>query len=337
MKKKYKESIERVTEEILSNDIDYQSLRNKLQEFMKFLMEITKLDLDDPLNEKNIEFENGIALNTKDAALCVVDIIRTRQFIRGIFEAVKDIQKQKTSLIRIMYAGTGPFAMLILPLLTKFRHDELQLTLLEVNEDTGKHLMKLIEKLEIENYIEKIVFEDASKHKIHDNEKVDILISETMQLGLTKEQQVPIMLNLVSQLNKDVIVIPQKIQLDLALMNTSTKLMFNDEDKTRYNTLKSILEFDSQFIQSNSEEIKRNKIIELCKQLLFKEEKNKEYDQLVILTSIQVYQTEWITVDSSSLTIPKKIFNLADLKNNEKEISINYIIKEIPDFEYSLN
>ncbi|MFK7749037.1 MAG: hypothetical protein AB8B65_11635 [Kordia sp.] len=334
---KYKEFIEKVTEEIESNEINYQALRDKLQEFMHFLTQLTKLELNESKKEANIQFKNGIALNTKDAALCVVDIIRTRQFIRGVLKAVNDIKKQKSSVIRIMYAGTGPFAMLILPLLTKYSSDELQLTLLEVNKDTGAHLKRLIEKLEIGAYIEKIVFEDASKYKIDEKDEIDILISETMQFGLVKEQQVPIMLNLVTQLKEDIIMIPQTIKLDLALLNANTELIFNNKEELRYKTLKTVLEFDNQFIRKHSNEIKQSNRIELCKQLQFKEIGNEEYDRLVMLTAIQVYGDEWIHVDLSSLTIPKRILNLVDVEKTKNEISIDYVIKEIPDFEYKLH
>lgn len=333
---KHIESIEKVTEEIVSNEINYQSLRSKLQEFMNFLTQLTRLELNESIKEANIQFENGIALNTKDAALCVVDIIRTRQFVRGVLKAVNDIKKQKSSTVRIMYAGTGPFAMLILPLLTRYSSDELQLTLLEVNKGTGTHLKRLIEKLEIGAYIEKIVFEDASKYKIEEKAEIDILISETMQFGLVKEQQVPIMLNLVTQLKEDIIIIPQKIKLDLALMNANTELVINNKEELRYKTLKTVLEFDRQFIQTYANEIKQNKQIELCKQLKFKEVADREYDRLVMLTAIQVYGDEWIDVDLSSLTIPKRILNLVDVEKTKKEIAMNYVIKEIPDFEYKL-
>jgi hypothetical protein len=77
--------------------------------------------------------------------------------------------------------------------------------------------------------------------------------------------------------------------------------------------------------------------IELCKELQFKEEGDVSYDKLVMLTSIQVFGEEWISVDSSSLTIPKTICKLDRTNESKKVISMDYVIKELPDFEYELN
>jgi hypothetical protein len=333
----YKESIKGITDEILCDEINYQSLRNKLQDFKLLLLGLTKLDSYEPINRADIYNENGISLNTTDAAMCVVDIMRTRQFVRGIFDAVKQVQSKKSFPVRIMYAGTGPFATLILPLLTKYRSDELQLILMEVNDETRTYLDRLIVKLGLEEYVEKIISEDASKYKLDEADKVDILISETMQHGLVKEQQVPIMLNLVNQLDDDVIVIPQKIKLDLALMNTSTDLMFNNEVELRFKFLKTVLEFDKTFMLNHEKKKGPKNRIELCKELQFKEEGDVSYDKLVMLTSIQVFGEEWISVDSSSLTIPKTICKLDRTNESKKVISMDYVIKELPDFEYELN
>lgn len=329
-------SIEKITEEILANELDYLSLRNKLQDFQSFLLELTKMDLNQASNRTDRSFANGIALSSTYAALCVVDIIRTRQFVRGIFAAVKKVRSQKTKPVKILYAGTGPFATLILPLLTKYRSEELQLTLLEVNEETSNYLKRLIKKLGIEDYIEKIVNEDASQYQIDKNQQVDILISETMQYGLVKEQQVPIMLNLVSQLNKEVIMIPHKIQLDLALMNTDTELLFEKTEKSKYKILKTLLEFDQAFIYTHAKQIQKRDRFDLCERLPFRRTGAEDFDKLVVLTSIQVYGDHWVHVDLSSLTIPKELLDFDRIEQTKEEISLAYVIKRVPDFEYEL-
>ena len=335
-KMNYIEAIKDVTKEILSEELDYVSLKNKLENLNSILFSIVELDVNDLKDREDIPFENGIALCTTFAALCVVDLMRTRQFIRGVFKAVKTVRSQKTTPVRFFYAGTGPFATLILPLLTKYSPDELQLTLLEVNETTGNYLKSLIKELGIEPYIEKIISEDASKYTIDETQEVDIFISETMQHGLVKEQQVPIMLNLVNQLDKDVIIIPSKIKLDLALLNTSERVAINQSNEPKYNVLKTLLEFDKQFIHSYSNQVKKKGRFELCKQLQFLKESDEEYDRLGILTSIQVYDDEWIDIDECSLTVPKLLLDLRREQKDKREISLDYVIKESPDFEYEL-
>ncbi len=334
------EVIEKVMDEILKEEIDYSTLKNKLEDFKLFLLSLVSLDLEEEQNRKDIQSENGIALCTTFAAMCINDIIRTRQFIRGVYKAVAQVRAQQSGPVKILYAGTGPFATLILPLLTKYDVDDLQLVLLEVNKQTVAYLKKLIKQLGIENYVEKIECEDASSYKIEGTNEIDILVSETMQHGLVKEQQVPIMLNLVSQLHKQTIIIPNKIKLDLALMNSSAELLLEMKSNNRYKELKTLLEFDKEFIYSFIEKNpnwEREVQFELCERIDFQTENNKDLDKLVVLTSIQVHNEEWIKYDSSSLTIPNVLFRLEEMQHEKKELSLYYVVREIPDFEYELN
>jgi len=149
----YHKVIEEVTQEILSEQIDYRSLQEKLENLKTLLIDLTELDLDQQSNREDLQFKNGIAIGSTWAALCVVDLIRTRQFVRGIFKAVNQLIEKEVKPVRILYAGTGPFATLILPLLTKFSPDQLQLVLFEVNPETIKQLRRLIKHLNIGTYI----------------------------------------------------------------------------------------------------------------------------------------------------------------------------------------
>lgn len=337
---KYKEAIDKIAEELLSEQNDFLSLQRKMKEFKSLLFNITQIDTEEESNRKEIQFENGIALGTTFAALCIDDIIRTRQYVRGVFEAVKEVANKKNTPVRILYVGTGPFAVLILPLLAKYSAKEIQLTLLEVNENTISYLKRLIKELDINDYIERIICEDASKYEIPEEIKADIILSETMQHGLVKEQQLPIMLNLVNQLDKDIIMIPTNIKLDLALYSTQVDLTMKDAEVPNYKVLKPVLDFDKKFIHSQAEKnnsSKENKRFELCKRLNFRNEIDKLYDKIAILTTIHVYGNEWIHLNSIGLTIPKFLVDLQYIDPQLKEISLDFVIKENPDFDFELN
>ena len=47
--------------------------------------------------------------------MCVDDIMRTRRFVRGVYHAMADMLNAREGKINLLYAGTGPFAMLVLP------------------------------------------------------------------------------------------------------------------------------------------------------------------------------------------------------------------------------
>ena len=332
---KHSEIISSLMDEILVEEINYLALEKKLQDFKTYLLDITHLDLNDLEDRKDLQYDNGIALCTTFAALCIQDVMRTRQFIRGIYQAITDKRSESQKPVHVFYAGTGPFATLLLPVLTKFDSQQIRLTLMDVNEKTLEYLDKVIQALSIEDYIDEIVCADASTYQFEEHQQVDVLVSETMQYGLVKEQQVPIMINLVRQLPKDSIVIPNNIHLDLAYKNSSADLRLEWKNHLMFKTIQPLLDFDPDFMHSLKENGTQQRF-ELCKNLDFSEDK-ASYDELVVLTSIQVYKDDWIHVDLSSLTIPKVLFGFKDVDGDKTKLSLSYVIKEQPDFDLELS
>jgi predicted RNA methylase len=328
--------IETLMDELLKEDIHYLNLQQKLYDFRDVLLDITHLDLNDLEDRKDLQFDNGIALCTTFAALCIQDVMRTRQFIRGIYQAVTDKLSENQKPVHIFYAGTGPFATLILPILTKFDATQIRLTLMDVNEKTLDYLDNVIQALSIEDYINTIVCADASAYQFEEDQQVDILVSETMQYGLVKEQQVPIMINLVQQLPKESIVIPNNIHLDLAYKDSSANLVLEGKNHLIYKTIQPLLDFTPEFIYALNGRGKEQQRFELCENLDFSKDK-VAYNKLVVLTSIQVYKDEWIQADLSSLTIPKELFAFDDIDSSKTQLSLSYVIKEQPDFEVELS
>ena len=338
----YLERIEKVTKELLTERIEFNSLTSAIDEYKSVLLEASELKLNSDLTEDldDIQFENGIAIGTTWAALCVQELIRTRQFIRGIVKAVKDVESEGKMPIRILYAGSGPFATLVLPLVTLYSSEELQITVMETNSKSIQYLKSVISKLGIENYFKSILNVDATTYKLEEPEKIDILLSETMQHALLREQQVPIMLNLVDQLKRDIRIIPELIKLDLAYMNSSIKLLFEDRMDEKYKVLTSLWNFESDFINrhNNLQRGSENKNeIELLDKFDLGSEIQDSYDKLVVSTSIQVYKDEWIYVDQCSLTIPYELLDLQRMEESKKVISLKYVISGNPRFEQTLH
>jgi predicted RNA methylase len=323
--------LESLTDELFQEEIHYSNLQKNTHNFRDCLLAITELDLNDLEDREDLQFENGIALCTTFAALCTHDIWRTRQFVRGIYQAVTDKLSEKGAPVHIFYAGTGPFASLILPILTKFTSQQIRLTLMDVNEKTLRYLDRVIQELSIEAYIDDIVCADATTYQFEKHQQVDVLVSETMQHGLVKEQQVPILINLVSQVSENTLVIPNNIQLDLALKNSSKDLILNGQNDLSYKELTKLWDFTPEFIRSINTTKTR---FELCKEVDFSHEESI-FDFLVVLTSIQVYKDIWILRDLSGLTIPKILMGLNH--QHKTKISLSYIIKEQPDFEVVLS
>lgn len=325
-----------ITSILLEEERNYLLLTHALKDYRSLLLELSKIELGHASNRKEIRLKNGIAVSTTVAAMCVNDIIRTTQFIRGIFKAVEELLPTKDKPIHILYAGSGPFATLMLPVLSTYSETEIQVSILEINPLSIESVKRVISKLGFDKYINKIECADATKYKINTKEEIDLIISETMQYSLFKEQQVPIMINLLNQLDDHVKIIPEKIKLDLALFNSDVHVPVNDENDIKYKEITSLIEFDKDYIKGYCNRIAESKdpkkLIE--KTINLPEWKGLKYDRLVILTEIQVYGTEKICYGESGLTTPYILTDLSHIKESTTEINIWYDLEPVPGFEF---
>lgn len=67
--------------------------------------------------EDDLRLASGLALSPRLAAQCLLDGPRTAAFLRGTLAAISEaLRRFPDEAIEIVYAGTGPFATLALPL-----------------------------------------------------------------------------------------------------------------------------------------------------------------------------------------------------------------------------
>ncbi|WP_373397815.1 hypothetical protein V8V91_25390 [Algoriphagus halophilus] len=323
----------RITSEYFEDNLDYHKLSIASKEYKLLLNKICGQNIDIEKGRNDIGFDNGWALGTFWAALCLDDLIRTRQFIRGINKAIQEkIKKQKP--LHILYAGTGPFATLILPIIFRYSKQEIKYTFLEINPLSFEILQGVISKLGLKDYNIKLEREDATKYQIDFNDKPDIIISETMQNALAKEQQVSIFLNLMNQVNGDTIFIPEKIELSIGLKKAGIS-----EEETQLNHYQKegkIFDLSKEtMFQLNPIESKLNgEILFEKRQTTLDEKRIRGFSQLLILTEIQVYKDEKIGINKSGLTTPKIIKDIpSDLKGSII-INTQYKISAQPELEY---
>ncbi|WP_299212310.1 hypothetical protein [uncultured Dokdonia sp.] len=329
-----KKELVRVTSAYFEEPIDYLKLSNASTDYKSLLHEISGQNMDIEKGRNDIKNENGNALGTFWAALCLEDALRTRQFIKGIDRAIKDTKKKAP--IHIMYAGTGPFATLILPLILRYPKEDITYTLLEINPFTYSVLQNIISKLDLEEYDITLVKDNATTYQIAPENTPDIIISETMQSGLMKEQQVPIFINLMSQVPYDTVFIPEKIELHLGLKKTDS--LDGRFLKEHYTDVEKLFEVskESMFASNPSKKqlIKKGSFAK--KKTVIKEETLKGYSHLLINTYIQVYKDLKIDINESGLTVP--IFIREIPNNNQSTVTVDtqYVISSEPKLEYTI-
>ena len=165
------------------------------------------------------KLSRGLALSADDAGTCVLDANRTAKFLRGINAALSDLYGRfPGQRLEIVYAGTGPYAALIVPLLARRDPHNLLITFIDVHAQTIRSVARVLAYFGLERYVRELVVCDATEYRHQDGVPLHLIITETMQRALTAEPQVAISQQLTAQLHQHGILIPESITVDLAFI-----------------------------------------------------------------------------------------------------------------------
>jgi len=165
---------------------------------------------------------NGVALSPREASKCLLDYTRTVRFWQGMYLAITDLQKSfPDEKINVLYAGSGPFATLILPLLKIFNSDEISITILDLFPENLSRVKGIIETLKAEDYIKEYICEDATQYI--PNEGSHLIVSETMDNGLLNEPYAHIARHLSEYLKDGGVFIPEKVVVDIVAISNNTR------------------------------------------------------------------------------------------------------------------
>jgi predicted RNA methylase len=307
--------IQKHSSQLLECGDDFFVMKNSADKLYQIFSEITGIYFENNQDD-HIELGTGRALSPSTAAHCLVEFKRTAIFLRGIKKAI-DWKIANVNLpVEILYAGSGPYATLITPLLALFTDDQVKITLLDINEVSLEAVKTLILKLRLEKYIDEYVLADATKYQF--NKAYDIVISETMQACLENEPQVHIMNNLIPQMKSDAIFVPEEINLDFYL---SDRNLFNERILAK-NIGKNIEYkiFVDHFIKLNKHTL--NSIG--SKKILKIPEYPSNYKELILDTFITVFEYEKLKERECSLNCSRQFYDLTVQKIDKVEFYLDY-------------
>jgi len=220
-----KKALAQISADILTEGDFHEKLAPAVNEYSNLMFSLTDVNAEQPEGLPDIHTGHGRAIGVFKAAFCINEPIRVQRFCRGLHKAVSDKLKLNPGRpVHVIYAGTGPFAALAIPVIMQFSPSQLQFTLLEINSVSYSILQKVLKELELTAYVKRFELCNAITWKVPD-EAIDIVISETMNYALLKEPQINIMLNMISQLGDRVTYIPQNISVQLAIDRGRDSLM----------------------------------------------------------------------------------------------------------------
>ncbi|MFZ1562185.1 MAG: hypothetical protein WAT37_19760 [Saprospiraceae bacterium] len=289
----------------------------------------------------DLQTASGKAISTLWAAMSITDFLRTQRFFKGIHHAVIDSkQKYPGEKINILYAGSGPFATLALPVMCFFSSDEISFTLIEIQETSVQCLQTILEYYDFQEHVYALIQTDATSYQLEKSKKIHIVISETMQHSLEKEPQVEISMNLARQIEKDTIWIPQSIMIDAGLINKK-----KDQDRqmgllpshdTTYIVMGNILDLNKDSASKMVLDVNKNIHFKVKPIFKFSKEKTISYPWMALFTTIHIYGNQYLRTGESGLCEPRILADLSIQHSLPDQIKFEYRTGSNPGFVYEL-
>ena len=307
--------IRKNTKQILNCEDDFYLMKLSADNLYKIFSEVSGIYID-LNNDHEIRLPTGKAISPASAAHCLLEFKRTAIFLRGIQKAIDKKKFESNSPVEILYAGCGPYATLISPLLSLYHSSELHVTLLDVNQVSLSAVENLIEELGFQKYIDNFILTDATKFKFAAD--YDIVISETMQACLENEPMVHIMNNLIPQMKPDAIFIPEEVSVDIYL---SDPKLFKEHILAE-NIGKNIAykKFVDHFIRLNKHNF--NKLGDRKRITIPLIENN--FKELILDTFITVFEDEQLKERECSLNCSRQFYDLSVQEIEQVEFYLDY-------------
>ncbi|MDG2272187.1 MAG: hypothetical protein P8L39_07785 [Halioglobus sp.] len=233
-------NINTIADIILDETSSPKELRDAVDAFALLCSQITSIRPDPSFDAwaHDSFLENGVAINPQAAALCALDYQRSVVFIRGIYAAIKTLRLRfPGTRLEILYAGCGPFATLLLPLLDRVSPGDIELSLLDFHQQSLDSVSLLLTHFGLRNHAVKFIKADACKY--NHARKLHLIIVEAMQKSLEQEPQFAITANLAPQLIPAGIFIPERIDVSLYLADLEhEQKLINQSEISGANELK---------------------------------------------------------------------------------------------------
>jgi predicted RNA methylase len=270
-----------------------EEIINRIHNFFEEITSVSGYEFD-VKRMAAVPTASGMALSLNHAAQCLLDYKRTVLFLRGIVTAINDKQKLNPGkIVEIFYAGCGPYAPFISLVAPLFSSKEVQFTLLEINKDSLDLAKKVINALELSDYIKAYHLADAVLFQLPDPEDYDILFSETLDALLYRESYVPILRNMLPQFSDEITLIPENVRLDLN---------FKIEEE---NTLKEVYAgpvFDTRKAISTDNELANTTT--QFPAVKFELDSKIKHNSFLLDTEVHIYKDFYLKRGESSLTLP---------------------------------
>lgn len=323
----YRQRLEILTRQLLQEPLDFQHCRASAHALKALFEEAVGFEESEPAIT-HIETENGRAVSTVSAAICIVDFMRTRVFLQGVAEAIAVCRSRHPERpVRILYAGCGPFATLLTPLTTLLEPGVFTAQLLDLNGTSLGILRKTIQAFGMQAYVHSIIHADATQYKVPDDFIPDIIISETMLQALAREPIVNIFAHLAPQCPA-AIMIPGQVTVTAALSTSPNGSEF------RYQPLATLMELSAETARLFNLPGRCPAIFTEGVEVNIPADYDKQYKRLLLFTFITVFGTHRLQINESSLTLPFQLGRTVSIADFPAGMVFRYSRGPVPGFVF---
>ncbi len=215
--------VEQAVSEVLSSEhLDASVLEPKLEALFDGLFQVYQnANIATALRKRQFISRHGLIISPDYCVTTQKDLFRVHSFIRAADKAIADLMASQTTCLHIVYPACGPFAPLLLPLISYYqqtgRYDEnaLRVTLIDMQPGAVASLQAVIHELEISGYIEEVLCLDACDYQA--TKPIHLVVLEAMQHGFSKEGHLPMARHFAEIMVEDGIMLPEEIRLNAVL------------------------------------------------------------------------------------------------------------------------
>ena len=288
-------------------------------------------DYSQGLNKDNhTDTAHGKACSSDVAAMCTIEFMRNFRFQLGILKAIKD-KGLSCSPVELLYAGSGPFGSLVIPLLLLLEPNQVRVTIIDIHQESLERLKRLIKALALEEFITEYYLADATEWQPDNGNLYDIIVSETMKAMLEQEPQVAVFANLEPFLKPSGTLIPEIISIKAWLVDSSTEnnQMLGYDNVTP--AVPSICIADMFALDRNAiVDIRERGIEEASRGKFTMPQDIGQFNLIHYSTDIQVYDNVVLNKKECSLTCPKVVPLTRNLAG--QEMHYEYHMGNYPEF-----
>ena len=282
----------------------------------------------------------GLAVSPVAAGRCLLDFMRTRKFARGLRLALQHkLQSTAKKPLQVLYAGSGPYALLAVLMTPYFKPEEVQFSIIDIHSRSLNSVKEIIKRFDLGAYFKEVTLGDATKYEVAENDRPDVLLLETMLNALRKEPQVAIAANLAPQLSAGGIMIPEEITVTPVFTEIYIRnaMMFGDNisDFTQpafhpLTTAATLNKVSAMAAAKNIREPFAAVVLKLEEDFL------RPNYELELQTAIKVWGEETLQLSDCSLTLPLRIAGGEDLRGKE-QIVFYYNNSAAPGFTWKID